>query len=170
MLETLKTRRLTLRPLGPEDAAVITHAINNLAVSQWLTQVPYPYTSADAAWFIAENVAGRMHARLIWEKDRFIGAIGIDGELGYWLSQDAWGAGYATEAAIAVVDDFFAHTDIDGLFARHHSENNASRNVLNKLGFIDTSAVTLYSKALSKDMAGRLVHLTRSAWEARADG
>ena len=92
-LSTLFTDRLVLRASAPQDAPILASALNNYAISKWLTTVPYPYSLADAQWFIDANAAGRFCARLIWEGDKFVGVIGLDGELGYWLSQDAWGQG-----------------------------------------------------------------------------
>ena len=100
-ISTLRTARLLLRAPTVDDAPVLAASLDNFEISKWLTVVPHPYTQADAQWFIDENLAGRFNARLLWSGDRFIGVMGIDGELGYWLDQAAWGQGYATEAAIA---------------------------------------------------------------------
>src|SRR3954471_10219487 len=56
-------------------------------------------------------------------------------ELGFHLFRAAWGKGYATEAAKAIVDYAFDVLGASGLFAGHHPENHASRRTLEKLGF-----------------------------------
>ncbi|HEV8321400.1 MAG TPA: GNAT family N-acetyltransferase [Myxococcota bacterium] len=56
-------------------------------------------------------------------------------ELGFHLRPAHWGAGYATEAARAVVAHAFAHLGVSALFAGHHPRNAASRRTLEKLGF-----------------------------------
>jgi len=56
-------------------------------------------------------------------------------ELGFHLLRGAWGKGYASEAARAVVRYSFEVLDSQELFAGHHPDNAASRRVLTKLGF-----------------------------------
>jgi RimJ/RimL family protein N-acetyltransferase len=56
-------------------------------------------------------------------------------ELGYRYVRAAWGQGVATEAAQAVVDHGFRVLAIDPIVAVTHPENQASRRVLEKLGF-----------------------------------
>lgn len=59
-------------------------------------------------------------------------------ELGFHLRREAWGSGYASEAARAVVRYAFDVLDSQELFAGHHPDNAASRRVLAKLGFTYT--------------------------------
>ncbi|MDX8353560.1 GNAT family N-acetyltransferase [Cognatiyoonia sp. IB215182] len=166
---TLRTERLLLRGLVQEDAPVLAAELNNYEISKWLTVVPYPYTLADAEWFIGENLAGRMLARTIWRGEVFVGVMSIDKELGYWLAQDAWGQGYATEAAGAVVGHQFASTDAEAVGSSHFVENEASRNVLTKLGFVDIGPHVHFSKARDAEVPGRSMELTRARWEASQD-
>ena len=56
-------------------------------------------------------------------------------ELGYRYIRAAWGRGVATEAAQAVLDHGFRVLRIDPIVAVTHPENQASRRVLEKLGF-----------------------------------
>ena len=57
-------------------------------------------------------------------------------ELGYHLRPAYWGAGYATEAARAVVHYARTKTDAVALVARHHPDNWPSKHILcDKLGF-----------------------------------
>jgi ribosomal-protein-alanine N-acetyltransferase len=59
-------------------------------------------------------------------------------ELGFHLLTGEWGKGYASEAARAVIGYAFDVLDSRELFAGHHPDNAASRNVLVKLGFTYT--------------------------------
>jgi [ribosomal protein S5]-alanine N-acetyltransferase len=56
-------------------------------------------------------------------------------ELGFQLRVAFWGRAFAREAAGAVVARAFTTLGIDGLYAGHHPENQASRRVLRRLGF-----------------------------------
>ncbi len=164
---TLQTARLFLRPPALKDVRILARTLNNLEISRWLTLVPYPYGSADAEWFINENIAGRFNAWFIWMGDDLIGTIGLDRELGYWLAQEAWGQGYATEAGQAVLDHHFTTTDADITKSSHFVKNTASQRVLTKLGFVDVGAHVHFSKARQADVSGRSMALTRAAWESR---
>ncbi len=169
-LPTLRTERLVLRALRPQDAPAITVALNHYEISKWLAMVPYPYTLADAEWFINETIAGRAQARLAWRDDDLIGTFGVDDSLGYWLVPDTWGQGYATEAAAAVVADHFATTDDDVITSSHFVENTASRKVLKKLGFVDVGPNLHHSRSRDADVPGRDMELTRARWQAHKNG
>ena len=56
-------------------------------------------------------------------------------ELGYYVRHGHWGRGYAAEAAQAVISHAFGALGVRGLFAGHHEDNQASRRILENLGF-----------------------------------
>jgi RimJ/RimL family protein N-acetyltransferase len=56
-------------------------------------------------------------------------------EIGFHLRKAYWGQALALEAARVVMDYAFSQLDAAGLFAGHNPANNASRRVLQKLGF-----------------------------------
>lgn len=55
--------------------------------------------------------------------------------LSYWLGEPYAKHGYMKEALEAVIDDMFAHRDIDVVCARAFSTNVGSKKLLTKLGF-----------------------------------
>ena len=57
-----------------------------------------------------------------------------DVTLGYRFQQAAWGAGYATEGARALIDAGFSRHGIQRVRATTYEQNKASRRVLEKLG------------------------------------
>ena len=59
-------------------------------------------------------------------------------ETGFHICEDHWGKGFATEAALTVIDYAFQNYKVDALFAGHNPMNKASRNLLEKIGFIYT--------------------------------
>ena len=71
----------------------------------------------------------------------------IDGrpetEIGYRFARDAWGKGYATEAALAVRDDGFAERGLARLIALIDPDNTRSIRVAEKLGMHYEKDVTL---------------------------
>lgn len=59
-------------------------------------------------------------------------------ETGFYLKRKYQGAGYAKEAAAAVINYAFDILGVSGLFAGHHPDNKASGSLLKKLGFENT--------------------------------
>lgn len=59
-------------------------------------------------------------------------------EFGVHLRQAFWGRGFAKEASQAVIDHAFNALSTEALFAGHHPQNEASRQLLLKLGFVYT--------------------------------
>lgn len=142
-----RTKRLTLRPGWPEDAAALATAIAYEDVVTRISRAPWPYTEANAAAFLGLPADPREPRFVICSHDggaaRLIGTIGLRAldhahELGYWLTPDAWGRGYATEAGRAVVDIARHALPIRRLTAGYFIDNPTSGNVLRKLGFHDT--------------------------------
>jgi hypothetical protein len=74
--------------------------------------------------------------------DRFLGwvlliprdAVGPEIEIGWRLVQAAWGQGYASEAAAAIVRHGFETTGLDRVIAEIHPEHVRSQRVAEKLG------------------------------------
>lgn len=143
----LRTARLTLRPVAPEDEEAVVSAMNDIAVSGWLAVVPYPYSPADFQYFQREHaVPGRTFAAD--DAQGFAGIIGIeDGALGYWIAPHCHGNGYATEAGRVVVADHMARHGTD-ILSGYFEGNSRSANVLRKLGFIETGRDAKYCRAL----------------------
>jgi RimJ/RimL family protein N-acetyltransferase len=139
----IRTERLTLRPLRPEDADPIADMIGVWDVVRWLTMPPFPYRRSDAEWFIASGGPGH-HA--ITRDDTFMGVMTLTADLGYWLGRPFHGQGYATEAARALLTRHFA-TGGGAVTSGHLLDNAASRRVLLKLGFRDTAIVTVFAKS-----------------------
>ena len=143
----LETRRLWLRWPRQADAQAIVRLAGEKAVAEMTARLPHPYPPEAADRFILEarraNTEGQGLTAAITRKGNGpIGMVGIapspeDGlpHLGYWLGAAHWGQGYATEAARAMIDAFFAYTDGRELNASARVVNPASRRVLEKCGF-----------------------------------
>jgi RimJ/RimL family protein N-acetyltransferase len=88
----LQTRRLVLRGLRLEDAAVVAPLANDRRIAENTAQIPYPCRLADAESFIASAEAkGDVNFLIALADATAIGVCGIamgEGpalELGYWL-------------------------------------------------------------------------------------
>lgn len=150
----IRSERLFLRPAWPEDAAELHSAIAHEQVVRHLARVPWPYALDDAEAFVSRPQDRLYPSMLITLPSargaRIVGGIGLHedksgGEarahLGYWLTPEAWGRGYATEAASAVLRlaRTLGHARIG---AHHFVDNPASGRVLEKLGFRSCSPVS----------------------------
>ncbi len=145
----LKTDRLTLRPLRPEDAAVMHRLINDWDVAKTLARVPFPYPRALADEWIADT-AGRIAAGEAWHlavvgeddgRETLVGCVGLTldraarkAELGYWVGRRFWGHGVASEAAGRLARWALANLDIDRVVASALVDNDRSAAVLARIG------------------------------------
>jgi RimJ/RimL family protein N-acetyltransferase len=59
-------------------------------------------------------------------------------ELGVHIVSTHWRQGYAFESASAVIDHAFGALGFEALFAGHNPQNQASRHLLTRLGFVHT--------------------------------
>lgn len=80
----IETERLSLRPWLESDEEDLVEAFNNLNVSKWLSNIPYPFTHEDAKARIAniKNKTGDDHyewAIVLKDQNKVIGAIGLRG-------------------------------------------------------------------------------------------
>ena len=146
----VRTERLLLRPGWTDDAPALVDAIGHAPVARMLTRAPWPYAFADAHEFLSRPHTPTAPSFLIFlrttGKPRLIGGIGlnaqgVEAELGYWITPDHWGLGFATEAGRAVVDMARHSLRLSRLRASHFVDNIASGNVLAKLGFVRTGQV-----------------------------
>jgi RimJ/RimL family protein N-acetyltransferase len=95
-------------------------------------------------------------------------------ELGYRLRRSAWGKGYATEGARALIRKGFAELGVRRVFATAYGENVASRRVMERAGlrFVRSFRMTpeeLAAQGLPTDVwEGEDVEyaLDRDEWEA----
>jgi RimJ/RimL family protein N-acetyltransferase len=144
---TLDTPRLTLRPFAATDAPMVQRLAGARAVADTALNIPHPYPDGAAESFIAfthaEYDAGDGATFAIVERDsgELVGACGIritlrfaHAEMGYWIAEHAWGRGYATEAAGAVLRYAFTQRGLHRVFAHHLTRNPSSGRVLQKLG------------------------------------
>jgi RimJ/RimL family protein N-acetyltransferase len=88
-------------------------------------------------------------------------------ELGYRLRRSAWGRGFGSEGARALVQKGFAEMHLDRIFATTMAVNHASRRVMEKAGL--TYVRTVYRDwpdALPDSQLGEVEYeLTRAVWQ-----
>jgi len=177
MRETLKTERLLLRPLKPEDAGPISLYAGDIKVARMLSRIPHPYPPGAAAAFVERALSGEVniaaYAIELLSADRagMVGVIelrdrGAAGErrLGYWLGAPAWGRGIATEAARAVLEEGFADPGLQIVTSDAFLDNVASRKVLEKCGFTFGDEFEQFCPARGEAVRAQRCALERVRW------
>lgn len=145
--KTITTERLVLRLFQETDAPAVTRMCNNYNLYKSTLNLPYPYSIEDALGWIAlhqDNFnADRFYEFAVTDKasGELYGAVALsnnqrfsNGEIAYWIGEEYWGKGYATEAAQAVIDFAFEVKGFHKVFARYFQSNPASGKVMQKMG------------------------------------
>lgn len=145
------TPRLVIAPLRPGTGAEVFEAVEESreSLSRWMPWEKGTKSAEDSeehlrrthAQYILREDFG-MHARErhsgrlvvftgfhrpIWEIDEF--------EIGYWVRKSAQGQGYASEATNALIRYAFNAMGAKRVVIGHAEGNEASRRVIEKLGF-----------------------------------
>ena len=174
--EILTTDRLVLRQPHRDDADDMALLANNYEIAKNLARMPFPYIDADARDFLkkitGESEAGCTFAITKSDNGRFIGVCGLHDAsgvhehpyMGYWLGEQYWGQGYATEAARALIDLFFKTTSRETMMASCMSHNEASRRVIEKCGGHFWKSEDVYSSMLGKNQKIDKFRISRSSW------
>jgi [ribosomal protein S5]-alanine N-acetyltransferase len=145
--KTISTKRLVLRLFQKSDAAAVTKLCNNYNIYKNTLYLPYPYSIEDALVWMEHHDdnfnANRSYEFAVTDKEsgELFGAIALSnnqkfnhGEIAYWIGEEYWGSGYATEAAEAIVHFAFDEKQYHKVFARYFDSNPASGRVLQKIG------------------------------------
>ena len=129
------------------------------AVAQRLTRfLRYPVLYPDfGAWRACRRDNG---AFIGWFALNYAGKT-TDVEVGYRLLPEAWGRGFATEGATALVDYGFDDLGLARIIGVTHPRNKASQRVLQKAGLEDVGWGRYYDRRLRLFAAERDARLSR---------
>jgi ribosomal-protein-alanine N-acetyltransferase len=123
VMQFIHTGPLTIEEARSYADTTIELAKHNVHFHKWLVEVNYD--QARIGW--VELAKYRQEHR---RRD-----LSDDVQIGYEFAPEYWNAGYATEAARAVVNHVFSTLALDRLVAFARPENTRSVRVLEKLGF-----------------------------------
>ena len=145
--QTIKTPRLTLRRIEPNDAAMMfRNWANDDEVThymRWTAHKDVDETKATIQdWFDGYKESNKYHWGICLEDGEMIGSVGVimtaeydfKAEVGYCIGRRYWGHGYTSEAVKAVIGYMFTNTDIERIEAYHSILNPASGRVMAKAG------------------------------------
>lgn len=154
----LKTTRLTLRQLQLSDAAFVLRlyndpsflqhigdkavrsiedAVANLQQGAMKSYSQYGY----GMWLVENNQAQAIGLCGLIKRDYL-----TETDIGYAYLPEFFGKGYAFEAAAAVVAYAAEHTSLNTLVAIVSPDNQASKSLLVKLGFVPDGQVVVPDK------------------------
>lgn len=176
----IRTQRLVIRALRPDDARDLAERRNDPRAAElqnW--ELPFPEERARAMvesiaamdgpaneeWWMAVvadadsgATFGDVVVHLSWE--------GRTAEVGYTLSPDHWGRGFASEAVAALVEYLFDEMEVTRVMGMLHPANVASAQVLERNGLLfegHTRSSFWLAGEVSDDY---LYGMTRQDWES----
>ncbi len=166
----LETKRLTLRRYEVDDLDRLDQLNSDAEVMRYI---------GDGSLRTREQTkAGIVRAQRIYEmfpglgfwiaegkpKRNFIGVFAliyipktVEVEVGYRLDKSAWGHGFATEGASALVQYGFNTVGLNRIVGLTHAENDPSKRVLMKAGLQQRGMGHYYDKELCYFVAERPV-------------
>lgn len=145
----LETPRLILDMPQHEDKTLLMKHLNQSCVfSENTLNIPFPYTEKDADFFIEELAHKGFKAKTNYtfairmkNHQEMIGAIGIHlekrhhkAEMGYWIAENHWNCGYATEVLKTIIHFGFNDLALHKIYATHYPHNPSSGKVMQKCG------------------------------------
>jgi [ribosomal protein S5]-alanine N-acetyltransferase len=143
----LETARLRLRPPRLDDASeIFARYAQDTEVTRYLTWRPHNRMEA-VQEFLRSLLAHRERGAVLpWVVQRQIDAQllgvmdlrlqGSRAEIGYVFARDAWGQGFASEAARALVEWALSQPGLYRVWAVCDVDNSASARVLEKAGMV----------------------------------
>lgn len=177
----IETERLVLREWRDSDLEAFDKHCNTEPVMRWLGGVK----TADEYRIVHERLTMWQEERgfTFWVVERkadgaFLGFCGLkraDGvsdaifgemEIGWRLREDAWGQGYAKEAASATLDFAFDELRVDRVIAITFNKNEASWGLMKKLGMHYRPELDYDDPRFGPDLNPTIVYqIERETWK-----
>jgi len=138
--------RVILRDWKKSDAAPLARIANNKKIwDNVRDRLPYPYTEKDAKeWLALVRKQKKITTFCVEADGDVVGSVGFtlkddvyrkNAEIGYFIGEEYWKTGIATEAVRQLVDYIEKNFDVVRIYAEVFEYNKASMKVLEKNGF-----------------------------------
>ena len=158
---------ISYREYLAQDVDRLVELANNKKVTCYMVYTfPYPYTQQAAEWWVNEGCRANNSVNKVIEVDGvFVGSVGVApqtgwrehvADIGYWLGEEFWGKGLATQALTYMTEQAFEQLHFRKLSAPVLGENKASIRVLEKCGY---ELEGIQKEDVTKDGAFYDVHL-----------
>jgi ribosomal-protein-alanine N-acetyltransferase len=140
----LRGETVTLRTVEDEDVPFLQETVNDPDVRHGLSASQPKTEQAEREWLESETGLDSENAHLLVCVDGDpVGTVGLmavstqpgTAEIGYFLSPDAWGNGYATDAVRTLAAYGFRERRLHRVYAKVLAGNDGSQRVLEKAGF-----------------------------------
>ncbi len=178
----IETERLLLRDWREEDWAPFFESTNTEAGMRWLGGVldaeglarqrerleSYTAQYGHTFWVVERKHNGALLGFCGLKHSNQPGGPQGDFEIGWRLRQEAWGQGFAREAALASLDYAFAALDAPHVLALTVMGNTPSWGLMERLGMTRRPNLD-FDSAEFDPQTGRIIvyAMTRQAWTAR---
>ncbi len=143
----LESADLILRVPETGDAPAIARWCADWELARWTANIPHPYALEDALRFVADARAAIEAARtiafaltpkeapgeVVGMVSLMLDALGVEGDMGWWVAPPWQGRGFATQAALVLVD-FARAMGVARLTAGTQAGNLPSQAVMRKIG------------------------------------
>jgi len=139
---------MTLRQWTKDDIKELVNLMNNANRSYLSNGLPYPYTEEHAQWWlnmVADKDEKDGLYRAVIVEGKIVGMVSLekksdvyekDAEISYVLITKHWGKGITTQAVQKLCEEAFEKLDILRITGCVFGENEASKKVLTKAGFV----------------------------------
>jgi RimJ/RimL family protein N-acetyltransferase len=128
-----------------DKASLVKYASNYKVAKNLRDSFPFPYKESNAEeWLIFACNQNPEYNFAIADTKELIGGIGLapqddvnqfSVEIGYWLAEQFWGRGIATNALRTITHYTFKNFNFNRIFASVFEGNKASEKVLQKNGY-----------------------------------
>lgn len=177
-----ETERLVLRDWREEDWAKFWEGTNTPAVMRWLGGVLDEVGMLSARLRLESYREQFGHTFWVVERKEDGAVLGFCGlkrctdengpfdmmEVGWRLREEAWGKGYAKEAAIASLEVGFSRYGAEEIIALTVEANSGSWGLMRRLGMERRPELDFPETMWSQDYGDVIVHsITRERWEER---
>ena len=185
----LETARLILRDWREKDWAEFFRVTGTAAVMRWLGQSPDAQGQAQVRTRVENSAARLGHCFWVVERKpdgghlagKLLGFCGLkradapgspiagEFEIGWRLREEAWGHGYAKEAAIASLNAGFGRFGAEQIFAITVIENEASWGLMKRLGMRRREDLDYADSRYEPPLRDTIVYsIARAEWAERA--
>ena len=145
MVETIETGRLILRTFTQGDLKDFYEYAKNPDIGIHAGWKPHE-SILETEMILSNFMKTEVWAIVLKKENKVIGSIGLHDDvrrqslkdlksIGYVISKDYWGDGFATEATTALMNYVFNKLKMELLSIYHYPDNNRSRRVIEKSGF-----------------------------------
>lgn len=155
----LESQRLWFRPYTSADLDFYASLWANTEVVRYIGDGK-PKSRQEASQRLQRIIAGYSQGfglMAVWhmQQQRLVGQAGlvqqtvegrVETEIGYWLAQQYWGWGLATEAATRFRDYAFQELHLFRVIALIQQGNQASKSVARKIGMVYERDVTYHGR------------------------